>query len=72
MITSISCNNKHHSQSHVREAVLHAKAPSCDGAMLSGPVRRNKYSAAIPALPTSELARVLSVATLETLKIRRI
>jgi hypothetical protein len=37
------------------------KAPSCDGAMLIGPDRFNAYSAAIMALPHSELARVFSV-----------
>ena len=37
------------------------KAPSCEGAMLIGPVRRRAYSRPMRALPQSELAMVLSV-----------
>ena len=46
---------------------LLAKAPSCDGGMVSGPVLNSRYSSPIAALPSSELARWLSVTTLCTL-----
>src|SRR3990172_9199231 len=38
-------------------------APSCDGAMVRGPVRCSAYSSAIFALPHQELAMVFSVST---------
>ena len=48
-------------------SLLRVKAPSCDGAMLMGPLRLSTYSSPILALPTSELAMVLSVGTFCTL-----
>jgi hypothetical protein len=48
-------------------ALLRVKAPSCEGAMLMGPLRLSAYSSPILALPTSELAMVLSVGTFCTL-----
>ena len=39
---------------------LRVKAPSCDGAMLIGPVWRSAYSSPMRALPHIELAIVLS------------
>src|SRR4051812_25575407 len=44
-----------------------AHAPICDGAIVSGPLRRNAYSRPIFTLPHHELARVLRVTTFETL-----
>ena len=38
------------------------KAPSCEGAMLIGPLRRSAYSRPILARPQSEADKVLSVA----------
>ena len=40
-----------------------AKAPSCEGDMLIGPLRRSRYSRPIAALPHSEFAIVFSVRT---------
>src|SRR6478736_4642562 len=42
---------------------LRVNAPSCDGAMLMGPLRLNAYSIPIFALPHQLLASVLSVVT---------
>src|SRR3990167_1894888 len=53
-------------------ALLRVKAPSCEGAMLMGPLRLMAYSSPILALPMSELARVLRVLTLCTLYTERI
>src|SRR5689334_12846409 len=44
-----------------------ANTPSCEGAMLIGPLRLHAYSAAIIALPRMLPARVLSVRALRTL-----
>ena len=44
-----------------RSGLERVKAPSCEGAMLIGPVRAQAYSKPILALPQSELAMVLSV-----------
>src|SRR5688500_19542179 len=46
---------------------LRAKAPACDGGMVSGPVRKAKYSIAIAALPSRLLAMPLRVFTFFTL-----
>src|SRR5438067_10472392 len=54
------------------DASLLAKAPACDGGMVSGPVRKRKYSAAIAALPTQLFATVFSVRAFLTLYCRRI
>ena len=43
-----------------------ANAPSCEGDMLIGPVRRSRYSRPIKALPKAEAAMVLSVFTPST------
>src|SRR3954463_3512280 len=51
---------------------LFAKAPSCDGGMVSGPVRKRKYSAAIVALPIQLLATPFSVRAFFTLYCSRI
>src|SRR5436853_7570428 len=40
---------------------LRVKAPSCDGAMLIGPLRLSAYSSPISALPHHERVIVLSV-----------
>src|SRR4051812_35370335 len=48
-------------------ASLRVKAPSCDGAMLIGPLRLTTYSSPMSALPHHELAIVLSVFTPSTL-----
>src|SRR5689334_816416 len=45
--------------------------PSCDGAMVSGPVRKNRYSSPIEILPVRVLARSLSVGTFFTLNAMR-
>src|SRR5438034_10553872 len=50
---------------------LLAKAPACEGGMVSGPVRKRKYSAAIAALPKRLLATPLRVLTFRTLYCRR-
>ncbi len=47
------------------------KAPSCDGAMLIGPLRESAYSAAMRALPSSVADKVLSVRVLSTAKTAR-
>src|SRR2546423_1016476 len=49
------------------DASLRVKAPSCDGAMLIGPLRLARYSSPISALPHHERAIVLSVFTPSTL-----
>lgn len=41
--------------------LLRVKAPSWDGAMLMGPLRRSRYSRPMPALPIMLLAMVFSV-----------
>src|SRR4051794_19685638 len=46
---------------HSRSGELRVKAPSCDGAMLIGPLRFHRYSKPIFALPTSDEASTLSV-----------
>src|SRR5919202_6223991 len=46
---------------------LRAKAPHCDGGIVSGPVRKTKYSAAIAALPIQLFATAFSVFTFFTL-----
>ena len=51
---------------------LRMKAPSCEGAMLIGPLRRSAYSSAILALPQSGEASALSVRTPSTLNTARI
>src|SRR4051794_37580320 len=51
---------------------LRVNAPSCDGAMLIGPVRNIAYSAPIFILPHHEFASVLSVVTPLTLNTARI
>src|SRR5918993_3457428 len=51
---------------------LFAKAPSCEGGIVNGPVRKAKYSAAIAALPNQLFAMPLSVFTSRTLYCRRI
>src|SRR5260221_10226745 len=51
---------------------LFANAPACDGGMVSGPVRKAKYSAAMAAFPHQELAMPFSVFTPCTLYCRRI
>ena len=43
------------------------KPPSCDGAIVSGPVRNSAYSSAIFALPIQLLASLFSVSTFCTL-----
>src|SRR5436190_20883625 len=45
---------------------LRVNAPSCDGAMLIGPLRVTRYSRPISALPHHERAIVLSVFTPST------
>ena len=53
---------------------LFANAPSCEGGMVSGPVRKSRYSRPIAALPNSELARsfrVVTPCTLYTVRICR-
>ncbi len=50
-----------------RSGRLRVKAPSCEGAMLIGPVRRSAYSRPILALPTQLPASTLSVGTSLTL-----
>src|SRR6185503_853537 len=55
-----------------RDGSLFAKAPACDGGMVSGPVRKRKYSSAIAALPAKLLATPFSVFTLRTLYCMRI
>src|ERR1700741_3538144 len=49
-----------------RDGSLFVKAPSCDGAMLIGPLRLKAYSRPNIALPHRVLAIVLSVFTPET------
>src|SRR3982074_3495349 len=49
-----------------------ANAPAWDGGMVSGPVRKAKYSNAIAALPHQLLAIPLSVLTFFTLNCMRI
>ena len=49
-----------------RPGSLRVKAPSCDGAMLIGPLRLSAYSMPIIALPHNEFAMVLSVFTPST------
>ena len=44
-----------------RRVAERANAPSCDGDIVIGPVRRHAYSAPISALPSSFVARSLSV-----------
>ena len=51
---------------------LRVKAPSCEGAMLIGPVRNIAYSAPIFSLPHHELASVFNVVTPCTLNTARI
>src|SRR5215471_6314640 len=51
---------------------LLANAPSWDGGIVSGPVRKRKYSRPIRAFPTRLLARSFRVRTLWTLYIIRI
>src|SRR5438477_5283595 len=51
---------------------LRVKAPSCEGAMLIGPLRASAYSDAIFSLPHHEFASVLSVVTPLTLYTARI
>src|SRR5437764_11521343 len=46
---------------HSRPGVLRVNAPSCEGAMLIGPVRNIAYSMPIFTLPHHEFASVLSV-----------
>src|SRR5687768_256188 len=52
---------------HGCDGSLRVKAPSCDGAMLIGPLRFQAYSSAIIALPHHERVIVLSVFTPSTL-----
>ncbi|MND01545.1 hypothetical protein D3C83_205740 [compost metagenome] len=54
------------------EGSLFANAPSCEGGMVSGPVRRNRYSSPIAALPHRLLAISFSVRTFFTLYCMRI
>src|SRR5919205_4055010 len=54
------------------DASLLANAPACEGGMVSGPVRKRKYSAAIAAFPSQLFATVFSVRTFVTLYCRRI
>src|SRR5437867_11006941 len=49
--------------------LLFANAPSCEGGMVSGPVRKNRYSSPIAIFPNRLLARSLSVRTFFTLYI---
>src|SRR5204863_2144488 len=46
---------------------LLAKAPICEGGMVSGPVRKRKYSAAMAALPIQLFATPFSVFAFVTL-----
>src|SRR6476619_3114311 len=57
---------------HWKSGALRVNAPSCEGAMLMGPLRFNAYSAPILSLPHHEFASVLSVVTPLTLKTARI
>src|SRR5918992_5730786 len=51
---------------------LLANAPACEGGMVSGPVRKAKYSSAIHAFPNRLLAMPFSVLTFLTLYCMRI
>ena len=57
---------------HACSELLRVKAPSCEGAMLIGPLRLKAYSRPICSLPHQLLARVLSVCTPCTLNTARI
>ena len=46
---------------------LRVKAPSCEGAMLIGPLRRSRYSMPMRSLPQGLAARVLRVSASRTL-----
>src|SRR5689334_20816958 len=46
---------------HSSSGELFVKAPSCEGAMLIGPLRLRAYSRPMRALPSSEEASTLSV-----------
>jgi hypothetical protein len=52
---------------HSKSGEERVKAPSWLGAMLMGPVRRNRYSSPMPALPQGVLANWLSVRAPRTL-----
>src|SRR5712692_7288849 len=54
------------------EGSLFANAPACEGGMVSGPVRKMKYSSAIAALPSRLFAAPFSVLTFFTLYCIRI
>ena len=50
-----------------RDGSLRAKAPSCDGGIVSGPVLNRRYSSPIAALPSSEFTRTFRVTVFFTL-----